>query len=56
MGQDYFEISLASNYNANNDSKCENNEIWTLEKIKDELYLCLASIKVNGEYKYDKKA
>ena len=56
MGQDYFDISLASNYNANNDSKCKNDEIWTMGKLKDELYFCLASIEINGEYKYEKQA
>jgi hypothetical protein len=55
LGLDFFDVSLASNFNANNDSKCQNDEIWTMGKLKDELYFCLASIEINGEYKYEKQ-
>ncbi len=34
----------------------DNDEIWTLGHLKDELYYCLMTIKINGEYKYEKQA
>jgi hypothetical protein len=40
----------------NSDKYQDDDEIWTLEKLKDELFCCLMSIKVNGQYKYEKQA
>ena len=42
-----------SNINKNNNN---NSEIWTLEKLKDELYVHLMSVEANGERKYEKQA
>lgn len=44
----------------NNSEYCYNSdicsEVWTLGKLKDELFVYLISIKINGERKYEKQA
>jgi hypothetical protein len=49
-------IGHIGNCDIHYDNNSDNNEIWTLEKLKDELFCHLMSIKINGKYKYDKQA
>ena len=49
-------IGYIGNCDIHYDNNSDNNEIWTLEKLKDELFCYLMSIKVNDECKYEKQA
>jgi hypothetical protein len=56
LNYDNRNISLEDIDNTNNYRQYEDNkEIWTIEKIKDELYIHLISIKINGERKYERQ-
>jgi hypothetical protein len=50
-------LGNSNDYNGHGiNNKNNNSEIWTLEKLKDELYVHLMSVEVNGERKYEKQA
>jgi hypothetical protein len=48
----------SNDYNGYGSNNKNNNisEIWTLEKLKDELYVHLMTVEVNGERKYEAEA